>query len=305
MFILQFQYKPLFKINLENNYFQDGRLRNYSILPAQETSVLLNSLGLIMRNSETGFDILADNCKSDQLRLSLEALKENAQKLKFLLFISDPYFKNYTDIPFDTNQKLLYFSNQHLGNSLSGSLHELDYVAQNNLFNIVDNKFLENKENVRVPNYKNGQALGLIELELSDSIINQITDNLMDAELISYNYSIRFDSRSVVWKYVVVPAYSKKLKGLKITGQKDKDGVKFSNPQEIMIKDDKSALVFTSEKPLKFQQFYPYSFQLKRGDNDSGGKTLIKKLQFASLEKLKPLNTKEPDGYFSEIYIYI
>ncbi len=305
MIVLQFQYKPLFRLTFENNYFKDNLLRNYKIRPTQDTSNLIESIGLLYKDTETGFDVLADNCRPEQLIMRLDKVKNANSKLRFLLYVKDPIFKNYTDIPFDTNFKLFYFSNKELGEEQSGNLSKSEYVSSEDLYNISEDQSLEGLEGVAAPADEKGLPIGLIELELNQNIVNKFNDKLMDNEVISFDYKISFNSRSVIWKYFIIPAYNKKLKGLNISPQSNNDKIKFHAPKEVLIKDKFKALMFESEEPFKYCEFYDFSFQLKRGESGNGGKTIIKKLQFAPIDQIKPIDNKETDKYCSEIYVYI
>ncbi len=305
MINLQFQYKPFFKLELKNNYFQDEILRGYQIKETLPTKQLIEHLGMVLKITPEGVFVLVDNGDPERLIKRMEQLKGTNSKLKFLFFIKDPIFKNYTEVPFDTNSKLFYFSNRDLGDKTEGKLHKSNYVSVEDLFKLKANGTLEGKDDVRVPTEEKGFPVGLIELELSDSIIDKFIDKMMDEEVSSFNYNIDFNSRSVVWKYFIIPGYQKKLKGLKIVPQNNQEGIKFSAGEEVTLKGDRKALVFESEAPLKFKEIYNYNFQLKRGEGENGGKTIVKKMQFASIDLLKPHNSKEADNYCSEIYIYI
>lgn len=305
MIVVQFQFKPIFSITLENNYFKDNILRNYTVRPTSKTEKLLYSLGLLFKCNEDGVHVLADNTNPEQLSMRLDKLKESKEKLVFLLYIKDSIFKNYTEVPFDTVGKLFYFSNKELGNAKTGKLHVNDYVSKDDLFELAENQTLVGLDNVLVPQNEKGFPIGLIDIELGSEVIDLYNDNLMDNELISFEYKISFNSRSVKWKYIVVPGYSKKLKGLKVVPQNGNEEIKFSEAQKIIIQKDKEVLMFESDVPVKFQETYDFGFQLKRGDGNGGGKTIVKKLNSAALDQLKPFDKNKPDEYCSEIFIYI
>jgi hypothetical protein len=304
MIELQFQYRALFNVKLENNYFEDNNLRNFKIEPLKDTLMLIDHLGYIFRVTETGFLVLADNQQSERLVMQLESLKGKGVKLGFLLYITDPIFRNYTNVPFDTSKKIFHFSNVDLQSIEEGKLHKEDFVSGKDLRtteNIMNKPGTQDR--AALPSNIKGTPFGLIELVLNDSLIEKMLDALIDNEIPEFKYKIAFDSRSVVWKYVIIPSYVRKLKDLRIAIQEG-EKVNFSSPESVFIK-EKEALVIQSEDPIKFKEFYDFSFQLKRGDNGNGGKTVIKKMQYAHLEQVKPLNRENENDCYSEIYVYI
>lgn len=304
MIFLQFQYTPIFRVIFENNYFQDNLLKSYTIKPTQKTLNLIHSIGLLYKETVGGFDVLADNCRPEQLMMRLDKAKLSGSVFQFLVYVKDPIFLNYTDVPVDLKNKLFYFTNKELGNNQEGLLSKSEFVSNDDLYNIVDNQTLEGLENVTVPSGVKGSPIGLINLELNQPIVDKFNEAMMDEEIVSYHYKIAFNSRSVIWRYIIIPGYSKKLKGLNVVPQNNGEKIKFQAPKEIMIKEDKEALVFESEEPVKYKEFYDFSFQLKRGEGGNGGKTIIKKMQYASIDQIKPLENNK-DKYCSEIYVYI
>lgn len=303
MIELQFQYRALFNVKLENNYFEDNNLRNFKIEPLKDTLTLISHLGFIFRATETGFLVLADNQRPERLIMQLESFKGKGKKLGFLLYITDPIFRNYTNVPFDSSKRVFLFSNVDLQSMEEGKLHKEDFVSGKDLKSTESSTNDPDKQEVILPSNIKGTPFGFIELILNDNLIDKILDSLIDNEIPEFKYKIAFDSRSVVWKYVIIPSYARKLKDLRIAIQEG-EKVNFSSPENIFFK-EKEALVIQSEEPIKFKEFYDFSFQLKRGDNGNGGKTIIKKMQYAPLNQVKPLNRENENDCYSEIYVYI
>ncbi len=304
MIELQFQYRTLFNVKLENNYFEDNNLRNFRIEPFKDTLTLISHLGFIFKATETGFVVLADNQRSERLVMQLESFKGKGKKLGFLFYITDPMFRNYTNVPFDTSRKIFLFSNVDLKSIEEGKLHKEDFVSGKDLKsteNLIINE--SEKQGRGLPSSIKGTPFGFIELILNDDLIEKMLDTLIDNEVPEFKYKIAFDSRSVVWKYVIIPTYARKLKDLRIAIQEG-EKVIFNSPENIVFK-EKEALVIQSEGPIKFKEFYDFSFQLKRGENGNGGKTVIKKMQYAPLDQVKPLNRENENDCYSEIYVYI
>jgi hypothetical protein len=91
------------------------------------------------------------------------------------------------------------------------------------------------------------------------------------------------------------------VKELAVLCQKGKGKLSFKSIGEEII-NDKKTITFISSEQVKFKKFYEYEIQLKKKEGEGGGKTLIKKMSYASFDLIKPINEHD---YMSEIYVYI
>ncbi len=146
-----------------------------------------------------------------------------------------------------------------------------------------------------------GSPIGFIDIFLNKKIKQEMLKEIDNNELNTYNYKINFNSRSIYWKYIVVPTYLKRVKELSLTCQKGKEKLDFESIGDEKTA-DKQAISFITKKPVKFSKFYDYEVQLKKKEGATGGKTIIKKMPYAPFDLLKPVNE---DYYLSEIYVYI
>lgn len=278
-------------------------MRNFSIRPTLKSSNLISGLNFLFKNTPEGFDILSDNSDPERLIMQLEKARDSNIKLYFALFVKDPIFKVYTELPFDSIDRIFYFSNKDLGDNRHGNLAKNEFVSSDDLLEITNKELVDADIASGIPSGEKGNLLGIIELGLNQDIVDGLILKLIDNELDTFNYNLSFNSRSVVWKYLIVPTYTKKLKDLTIISVDNSEDIKFL-PPSITKRDDKELLVFESDRPLKYKEFYNYGFQLKRGEVGNGGKIVIKKLQYPPIDRIKPIPDK-PNEYFSEIYVYI
>ena len=144
-----------------------------------------------------------------------------------------------------------------------------------------------------------GTPLGFIDLFFHSPLKQKLLTELANDEMSSYLYHINFDARSVFWKFMVVPAYLKRVKKLNVKCKKG--NITFKLLGEELIK-DKKVIAFISEKPVKFSKYYNYEIQLEKLEGENGRKTLIKKLSYAPFDILMPGDGKH---YISEIYVYV
>ncbi len=292
MLSFQFQYQALFVLSFKHAFFEDNGLKSYDILPEGNTPQELKKLGMLFKRTEEGFVILVDQLDPDQLYLRLEKLLGKRLKLRFILYTRDAFFFNYTKLPF--NQQKIFFLTNEQTQGLSGSLHGGESVSEVEQFPISDRL-----SDAVFPKNKGGIALACIELLFTDKLLQELMQSLLDQSFKTYSYQVQFASRSVKWRYVICTDQAKKLQNLQITGDAD---IRFSKGKKELIQ-QKEVLVFTSEKEINYQQFYDYTFKLKRGSAESGGKILKKKLQYAPFDLLRPAGDK--DKFLADILVYI
>jgi hypothetical protein len=122
----KFYYDRLMQVSVQHTYYNrsDNQCPDFDFKPTPSSIALMNDLGLLFRSEATGFSILYDQKRKDSLqqylRRQLEGDKHNSPpqpgwpKLSFVLYPTNHYFINFTDLPLDTNpgQQNFYFSNQ-------------------------------------------------------------------------------------------------------------------------------------------------------------------------------------------------
>ena len=143
--------------------------------------------------------------------------------------------------------------------------------------------------------------IGFIDLFLSGSMKSKILDELNSGQVPVLDYQIKFKSRSIFWRYNIVPLHTKRVKNLKINCQKGSPKMTFKALGEVDYNNSKMHS-FITDKPVKFNKQFDYEIQLKKQEGETGGKVLIKKLAFAPFDIIKPINETD---YMSEIYVYI
>lgn len=343
MIEITFKYRPLFSVVFEHTYYNERLMKNFIIAPTSDTLNFLSKNDLLIKNTSSGFNILADYDLSEKMNNKVEMLKNQQRKMSFLLYTRDSCFKNYTELPYETNNKIFYFSNSHLKNKTEGYLHKNKEVGENDLrsLNVLENLKTETvqiqksgfeNETLEVKEYnKNalfgtiadgaykvieksktvtefvkftervkGQPLAIIEIELNNSILDSISDAISGDEQVTFNYKIMFKARAIQWRYTIVPIRQKKVNDLKIISQNKNSKIKFSENKK--TEKDSNHLVFESNTEIEYNETYPETFQLKRGNSETEGKTIIKKLPYPALDFIIPL---EKNKYYSEILIYI
>jgi hypothetical protein len=142
----QYYYVRLMRVSVKHTYYNLLKYDcpDFTFSPTPSSSALMKSLGLIFRSEATGFSILYDQKRKDDLLQYLRRQQEPPQvgclpeggvwtRLSFVLTVNNPYFINFTDIPIDLDPGLqnFYFTNQdaHLTDSGDTILNRNEYVS--------------------------------------------------------------------------------------------------------------------------------------------------------------------------------
>lgn len=133
MITLKFQYKLLFKLQLQHPFFSEDIDGTFHLLPTRSTVRLMDKMGLLIRQKEDVWHFLYDDARKEVLQQQLRQLSSCESKLSFFLVTKNPYFANVTDIPVDRAEMMFYFSNNKGGKEHKALLHQDKYVSGNDL----------------------------------------------------------------------------------------------------------------------------------------------------------------------------
>jgi hypothetical protein len=142
----RFFYVRLMQVSIQHTYYNQSNdeCPDFTITPTQASIALMRSLGLLFKREATGFSILYDQSQKENLLqyLKRQAIRQNEvwTRLSFVLSLNDPYFVNFTDIPFnlDPSQQNFYFTNQqaHTARGSGIILNRDDYVTGQELLDV-------------------------------------------------------------------------------------------------------------------------------------------------------------------------
>lgn len=295
------QYKELFRQKILHKYFlnrgtltyntmsesdQHKQLEKYNlasffkITPTPETLSILNGHHLVFKTTNTGFVIWAkvspENPSETFVTLS------NQLQLTFIIRIVDPFFLNYTDLDFDTANKVFYFSNI----KPASYLPDFQWIDQAGGNSYVDEKFALfvkgekiSEDDSRLIKELKIAALqekpnffGFIHLSISgDKETLNITEPSGEIPDPIQTFEIVFENRKSVWRYI------------------------FNSEQSINSNDDlktengnKRILVTKASYPLTRHGFIPVKLGSKELPNP--GSAIVKP-------------DKETEKVYSEIYM--
>jgi hypothetical protein len=152
-----------------HDYYKNKICKDLEIRPEIETLFKMKQHGILFRSEPNGFSLAKDGNKS------LEAhVFQGILELNFDFKITNPFFLNYTDIPFETDQ---YFYFKNSDSEEKQSLHADAYVGKQDLADI-DGDGLKGR------------------ITLSFQIDGGLTQD-------SKEYTIYFAARKSIWKYII------------------------------------------------------------------------------------------------------
>ncbi len=133
----KYKYKTLMQVSICNPYYNEsnGQCQDFNIYPTSATLSLMKKIGLIFKEEKTGFLVLYNSRAEERLLRYLKnqgSVLGNWSKLSFVAALNNPFFVNFTDLPFSVNliEKNIYLSNQMAHQYLESILlNSGDYVS--------------------------------------------------------------------------------------------------------------------------------------------------------------------------------
>lgn len=120
------KYHKLFRVDVKHDYFTDGVLRGFTIVPTPYTQQLMQQYDLRLQKHAEGITIYCGLEEGESMTANLSS----SHNLCFLLKIQDPSFINYTDLPLLGQEgKKYYFSNIDLEEEAGLSTKRLQKAA--------------------------------------------------------------------------------------------------------------------------------------------------------------------------------
>jgi hypothetical protein len=165
------QYQVLVKLDIKHEYFADGNCRDLVIVPTAETDRLLQGHSLILKQSNSGFYIVAD---LDRNLTVVESLV-----LRFEICTRDAQFASYTEAVPEQEPPWYYMTANAASTGLlsaSSPIPEIAAPARRALRSI-------------------WQAKPIMIVDV------QLAPNCFDTDAVAQYYFIQLQTRSLYWKY--------------------------------------------------------------------------------------------------------
>lgn len=107
--MMKFQYQKWLNFQLRHEYFEQGNGQSLQFSPTEETAQTLEQFGILFREGEEGFFLLAP--------VGSEKIEEEKIKLSFGILAKDTYLLNYSALPLSISPEKTY----HLSNRSKAS----------------------------------------------------------------------------------------------------------------------------------------------------------------------------------------
>jgi hypothetical protein len=261
------QYQVLLKLDIKHEYFADGNCRDLVIAPTAETDRLLQGHSLILKQSSSGFYIVADLDRNFKVVESLV--------LRFEICTRDAQFASYTEAVPEQEPPWYYITANAASTGLlsaSSPIPEIAAPARRALRSI-------------------WQAKPIIIIDV------QLEPSCFDIEGVAQHYFIQLGARRLYWKYYFFGELAKA--DLSIEDLNTSNAIGFDACDEVVPKEGRA---FISQAALPMSTNPPQRFQLK--DKKSFGKVLIKRLPNAGIQLVGKGRTSSGQSVLvAEIYI--
>tara|TARA_B100001250_G_C19773742_1_gene778532 strand:+ start:333 stop:1169 length:837 start_codon:yes stop_codon:yes gene_type:complete len=264
-------FKKIIAVKLFHNFFLNGKFNFFDIKPNNETKRYLTNYGIIFRKDDNGFVLILNN--DDKFASS--TFKGDVT-LCFQLEFKDDFFLNYTDIPYNNNQKLIF------SNSYDVKLHKNEYV-DNTSCHIDSNSGFSSDITLTIN--KNNEYFGY---ENTKSDLQEIT------------YKVNFNTRDLIFRYNFITS-KKELNGFFITNEEG--SVKYNNFYKRILSSGLDVFCFNYKNNIKASEFYDIKLFLKK--NQQGSLLSVFNLQLPHPEKNNISFDDDSKLFYADIFVNI
>ena len=190
MIELVFQFNRLFQLQVNHNFYEDGKWNECVLVPGLETSRLLKKLNMLYREESAGFTILHDASKKESL---ISQLKADDYELNFYLFPKNPYYLNFTELPVEAVDRVAYFSTESVKNSpdTKVKLHESETVGEKDFYKALQQDFAFSPEDGKECELLNAKNEVVAKKEIDQTGVTYIDSS----KLIPGKYFVNLDKK--------------------------------------------------------------------------------------------------------------
>lgn len=256
------QYRELFSVAVQHDYFVDGGWRGLDFQPNAATRRVLGSLGAGLRLDGNRLVVFYQVGRREALTLLAQ---ETGGLLTLVLRATsrDRSFRNFTQLDRAAPDSLLCFTNGVRGGEAARlSLAEAASAADlRSLADVVAEGVLSADEAAVPPDF-------LLDIRLDPALLSAGDGPC---------FNLRFATRTLLWNYLLLGGMNRE--NLFIVDLDER--VEFEPQEDRKVAGQRPAKVFRSKIPLPMQERSPLRFQLRERGMGSG-KVVVKRLPVAS-----------------------
>lgn len=335
------QYRPMFNITLEHEYFPSGKLSGVRFTPTSESEKLMNNANLVSRKRPDGLTIFFDRDYLDTLKL-YAADADDPLKLNFECDVEHHQFQNFTDPDVFSSNRTLFFDSNNTESGALGKkyLHADEYVSANDLVENFTSVRAVNEQHKSFLQFSSSRALlfsaeqtaknpnGKAELQHDDPVqreylskslssagpgqrrqpsLGLISIQVSSSELEALENNPPHAFNDYYIKFKPRETYWKYY----LVGDANResafikdarDEIEFTDLGEEVLANGKTARVFLSSKPIPLRDRAKPKFQLLVMKNNRA-KVLVSRLELASAKRINKTVVDKQELFVSEIYI--
>jgi len=259
-------YQLICSVELLHAYFVNDVMQNVGIHPDDGTRAILQQYDLKLRLNLNKLEIYGNSHTLSGIPF------DDLPRLAFYIMVEDPYFYNYTQLPIDQNKKVYVFENQPEKTSLS----KQEFVSDEDI----------TTEDHSTP----AQVFGQIYLTLTGAADEVPT------------YQLKFEARSIIWRYYIINNSSTEVAIVSINVEDSPSAFIDKGVQPILNGQQAHVMESDPQQPIVMKEQYSYALSLKISVNDRASSI---RLPYPSAQQLKKVETEEGTLFYSDMYIYI
>lgn len=288
-------YFTLFRVYFEHSFYTSGYANDIQVIPTREAREIIQSYGLIYKKTTNGFAVIYKETAWKKRKMS-ELLAGNKIEMSFVMYTSNPFFNNYTNIPFSNEGKIYEFSNtKGAENSGQLRLHPQPSVGADDLMPITTETqrfFLETGI------HKN--PFGLVKIALDDC--KQGYDIIKDGQLKNPEYHISFAARMVYWRYLLPKEQGMVNLSEMLVAERYKK-MAFSAVSMIQVRGGKEMYSMQSAQKIMLKESHKEEILFRAKKKKNGGGTLVNIVMDLPLPSYKKLNPISEELVYNDVLI--
>jgi len=282
---------PLFGVEVEHEFFDDGLLRDVRFVPTSESLALMRRAGILVRKTSSGIELHYDGSRSEALQLFLDEA-DGELCFQFKVHVRDGVFKNVSEGFLSTQEAIPYFKNES-GAEDGGRirLHTASQASARDLVPIASDSFagLLDARDLRLP-----PAFALRIVFPSPG--TQSLEKALDSG--PARYFVKFGARKTYWTYYLLgPLADKRVSIVDLD-----DSIDFESLGPVSLSDAHPALAFRSKAAISLRQRPTCRFQLREAGTGNG-KPLIRRLPVAASSRVNRQTIRGEVISISEVYV--
>ena len=264
-------FRKIITVKLFHNFFLNGKFNFFDIQPNNETKRYLTNYGIIVRKDDNGFVLILNNDD----KFSSSAFQGNIT-LDFHLEFKDDYFLNYTDIPYNNSQKLIF------SNSYGVNLHKNEYVDNTCSHIETNNAF---SSDIVLTINKNNEYFGH---ENKKNDLKEIV------------YKVNFNSRDIIFRYNFITS-KQELNDFFVTNEEG--GVRYTDFYKRILSSGLEVISLNYKNNVKASEFYDIKLFLKK--NQKGSLLNIFNIQLPHPDKNNISYDDNNSLFYADIFVNI